>query len=427
MPIGGLGGKANDIRAGGAVWEISAKDSLTTALTRTQAKTSAWAKQMGDHSKKVSEGFGASRLGALGLFGGAAAGAKLFLDMASGAEKFNAEMEKTAKLSAQIAVSQDNIRKSVFARVGGKLSPEVDALPFGDRAGFLETTLAQAQRDLTGIGQAADKSRDQLTELQGGWNLLIQRIPVWSDALEQSRTMTRQQTDALNEQRQAQKQYVKELTDQIRAIKEAPAREAFKNIQSLNEELRTQLEITRRGLTADQEKVFRLERGLEKQGINPDTAETRNLMNQIGLAKQFKDTKTELVSMTRDFEDSLKNAGKSAEQLRLEKLIEQDRFGLDMQNAIGLVGMMDDLRRMEEGRKQVNEVPKQMQQLTQSLRGAFGGGNLAQSLGIGTGTVHQRQLDELKKVGIEAKQIKTGIHDLPREIGDEIDRNMRLR
>lgn len=175
---GGSGGRAGDIRAGGAVWEISAKDNYSAALNRAAADTKKWSAQTGSHLGQIGEGFNkiTSSLGASGFAGqfsnalslgsnaalglqgaivtfGAVASAKIGV-VVSGLENLNAELEKGDRLSQKLVGSIDRIRAQ------GLQEAQAEPSPFGVVAS--KRLVEETKNSLAAEGDRLRKLREDL-------------------------------------------------------------------------------------------------------------------------------------------------------------------------------------------------------------------------------------------------------------------------
>lgn len=210
MPIGSAagGGGANDVRAGGAYVELSARGSFEKDILRAKAGF---------------EGALKSMTGTLAKFGGAIGvieGLKTFAEMAMGMNKLNISLEEGQRITEQLEQSQARLRESVFERVGGKLPKPVDIVPEADRLAFLNQQVDQTEKNLAGLGQMADTARGKLQELTGGGSLFIKHLPFASDVLEMDQNEAKAELDRLEKRRDATREHLRLLREQVAAQKQ---------------------------------------------------------------------------------------------------------------------------------------------------------------------------------------------------------------
>lgn len=324
MPIGagGAGGaSASDVRAGGAYVEIYAKDSFSKKLDA--VKASAKSQVMG--LSKIVGGF--ALVDVVQAVGAAAIGMS----------KFNASMEEGTRITARLEAAQDKLREAIFEKTGGKVAMPVDVIPdVSGRVDYLHQKLTQAQKDLAGVGQSADKANAKVAKFgtdyasmlemfgqtPGGWDIpvppgLADQLDVGGSrqaALEEAK----RQADELNARRGKLTDHVAELQRQI-AAQEAAATAAWtkpirEQIDSLNELTATL------GMTAVELAIFKAKADAALKGIG----ENPGLLNQLKqayseseFAKRRQDQK--------DFAKSLENqlGGLTPDQQKLRDLVDE--------------------------------------------------------------------------------------------------------
>lgn len=423
MPLSGGGtGGSGAIRAGSAYVEMTANTQKAEAgMSRVKAGF--------NNVANVADKFGASAREALGFGGvggvfGAAGGVvalagaatAAFLAATAETEKFNQELEVSRRLSQEIAKSQAAIRAAVFAKVGGAQSRPVDELPMEQQIPFLQDQLAMAQKNLEGTGRAADSARNELIDLGTGWNLVAKRVPLWSDAIDAQRQTLEANLAELEQQRSAQRDYVKQLRDTIEALKVKAKTEAMGKVEGLNERLRDELRQV--GMTDTQKQLDQLRTELEKVGIkgqaaNQILAETENLLGRIADKKGLAKTKQDLADLQRGLEDQLGQSHLTAEEKRFLEFEKNNRFGLDTGNVRGLLAMQADLRRMgEEARDVVKDAGME-------AAGGLASSSLRQQFGFKSGSFERKQL-------AAAEQTAAATKESAKNLGD-INANLRFR
>lgn len=374
MPTGGEGGGSSDVRAGGAFVEIYGKDKLTAQLEAIKTKAGGALAAI----QKIS----GSVAGTLGIGLGVGAVVVEFSRMAAGVEKFNAAQEAGVKIAERMGAAQAAANAMVFERVGGKIAPLVEQIPEAGRLAFLNEQLGLVNKNLAGVGPQADKAKNEVTALAGGWNRLQERIPVWDESLHAVREEAKVRDESLSKQRDGLREQQAALREQITAqaaAQKAKPGEDWKkwamSIEDVNRELKIQIDTV--NMTADAAQVYRLSMEAAAKGVKDtgdqlkDVAET---MKDLADKKLFYQIKDEGKAFKEELEFSIRTTGMSADEIRLTKLKEM-KGGPEVDPELErLIAMKVELEKIG------NEKPVLPPGL--SVMGSFGG-NLGQQLGIG--------------------------------------------
>lgn len=412
---------AGSIRAGRAFVELAADDTkLRAGLAKAKQQTSKFAQEV----SRVGTGAGAATasiggLGAIGSFASSSFGATATAGIAAVAtvnklaeaetRKLNLALEETARLNQEIAASAERRFQKGLENSRGITDPAA-------RQKALEEQLKQAEKNLEGTGRNAAAANEEVRKLGGGWNLLIEQIPVWSSALEAERTAAKATADEQNASLAAQRERVRQLREEMQQFRKQWFDNLMKPIQDLNRELDLQTKTL--NMSADEAKLYRLEQQLLAAGLK-DTdsvlADTRAKMAQLRDAINLKGAKDDLAAFTAELKGQIALWDKSAEAIRLAK-IEASGFGLDTAEARGLVEFIEATKAAEKKRQEDAAKKAPTAEIMQTVKGAFGGSNLAQQFGVGS-RINEKQLREAAETNRKLNTVVKVLQAIQRKPG----------
>ena len=400
MPIGagsGPGGKAGDIRAGGAVYEITGVDHLSGKLARVQANTQQWASKMNGTVNQAIQGLALGGSIA-GLTGAVAMLGREWIETAGNVRKYVRELERATELAGKIEAITERTRQKRFKEVEG-LAPDQGLKE-------LQRDLALAEKNALGLQNALAAARKREEGLHFGRDFL-----------------TASAVDLAKMSREQQEQ-----------VKEAIQLFLGRGLEAAQEEAKNNLEEAKRRLDANQKLMQELRDRIEGMQESAPFLDIGNVALKAAqetaknLADEFERARDAARGMGDNLEESI--LGPAAEAVRLERMIaDLKRVGAPQSDINRLRSLFEMRQAMEaeQEAERLKNLPKQTTEIRQTILGTFGGGNLAQELGIGPNGIQQRQLDELKKVGINTGDIKMEIGQLAPEIGDAVVNGLRLK
>lgn len=431
MPIGseegGGPGGAGAIRAGAAYVEIFGKSRLKKDLDQAKSDLKSWTSAASEKSKKVGENLasttGLAKFGSIAALVGMVTGiGEAYLKTYMNVEKFNAEMEKSNKLTAAAAEVQAQLRTELFARLGGRLEKPVELIAEPGRIKYAEEALSSAQNSLTGLRQNAEKAEEELIKLKTGWRSAVEGISIignpWQERIKQEREVTEASKKSLDDQRAATQGFIKDLKQQVDLMKRIPQKNwgAFADsVADLERELKLQMETL--GMTADEAQIYRINMENARKGVKDtgrDLERLRDTMNELAEKKLFQGVKDDLKGLKDDLEFNLKTHGMTPDEIRRQKILDADRWNLVKEdpNLRGLLAMQKELQWMDQ-----LKLPEELNNLATQVKGAFGG-NLSGQLGIGD-TLQRQQLDQLKN-------INNGVFNLPDNMAAKLANALKM-
>lgn len=405
---GGGGGSAQGVKAGRAFVEAYLKDDqLQAGLKRVEVR----AKTMGDIFKKA--------VGLSGEFGvglGIAGLARITFDATSNLARLNSELEESRRLSAEAAAQQERLGDRFFESVGGRMPRPIEMVPEGQRLDAVHKELDRTARDLEQVGKLADKAREKVQELSGGWNMVVQRIPFAGDALEAEREIAKQEQQILADKRKFLAEYLKALRDTaagMMPIQQKLQLDWMKSITEIQKELKLQLGTI--GMTPEEAIIFKLETtGTEKglKNVQQNLQSIRELVKEIGQAQNWMKLRDEGRAFAQEMEDALRFAGKTADEIRMIRLMEaKGGPGVDP-NWRGLVEMKKALEAMDAEKLEKARKAQEAINRTPTPQGQFGGQNAKEAFGIGDKGFFKEQLIEAKKVNENLGKVERAIKEL---------------
>lgn len=424
-PPGGAGGtSANDIKAGGASFELSLKDELSGRLKAAQTGVKNFTESVKRYSAPLAGGLGqifevASRGGLLGA--GIAIGQQAIMglsdeiaDLISNATTLNKEVERFGKLSAESLKIWERSFSAADARLLSESAP--------NRTAAITSEIARLERELSGVKIASKDAADEVDRLSGKAITDPDRFKLWAGGgLEAS---LKAATDRMSEADKAAEKLAGRLS-KLRtdlATERDPVKRFGADISAMEAALNDAIGTF--GMSADRAKLFRMEMAgvpehiLQTNRLLVDTLEY--MTANAEKAKQQAESVKNLQDYVANELFAAKTAGLSPREIELLKaqragvpgdVLDQARRDLLGGGGVGqllgrFLGALPDISTLTRG-------------MRSTVAGGLGGGAGLQQFGYGS-SLAKEQTDLLK-------WLVDGKGKLPDRIGQAVANGLVLR